>query len=59
MRFSNDSSEEMILQEERRRDSMNQVVDEVENYFHEKWQVTNYAALDKPTANVVDKPERS
>jgi hypothetical protein len=59
MRFSNDPSEEMILLNEWRRDRMHQAVDEVENYFHERWQVTSLATLHKPTANVVDKPKWS
>lgn len=37
MRFSNDPSEEMILQEEWRRDRMHQAVDEVEEYGQGKW----------------------
>jgi hypothetical protein len=37
MRFSNDPSEEMILQNEWRRERMHQAVDEVESYVHGRW----------------------
>lgn len=37
MRFSNDPSEEMILQNEWRRDRMHQAVDEVEACAHGRW----------------------